>query len=206
MKPQSRRSALRAAAIVAMLCVPVSAMAFHDSPLDQRIKQPLAQQMADAERGCREGNQQMCALVSQIQQNGNLLAQAQQNCQAGNQMSCQMIEAALQQMSSGVAGGSSTVDPNAHGSNAGSDFGLTQQPPDFGSQSPEPRTGGGPPPLTPQREYYVAENGQQVGPLGLQQLREKIAAGTLGPTTLVWTDGMADWQPASRVADVAALF
>ncbi len=49
-------------------------------------------------------------------------------------------------------------------------------------------------------DWYCAPGGQQQGPYSETQLRSLIAGGTVGPDTLVWTDGMADWQPARAVA------
>jgi len=46
--------------------------------------------------------------------------------------------------------------------------------------------------------YYALDNAEQ-GPVGEPQLAALVADGTVGPTTLVWTDGMTDWQEASLV-------
>lgn len=66
--------------------------------------------------------------------------------------------------------------------------------------------GGGPPPLPGAVALFVAINGQQVGPLNVQQLQEHIAAGKLTPATLVWKQGMAAWTAAGSVGEVAGLF
>lgn len=217
MKVQSRLSKLRIAAAVLALLLPTSALAFHGSDLDPRIKQPLVAAMDQAQQGCQGGNQQMCGMVQQFQEFGNSLVQAQQNCQAGDQTSCQMIQSALQQVASQPPPGNGNITggpPNLGANQPGADTGLNsgriptlQAPPGFGSGTipPESGTSGGPPSL-PNLSYYIAENGRQTGPLGTAELRQKIAAGTLAPNTLVWTDGMADWRPASDVADIAALF
>ncbi len=52
--------------------------------------------------------------------------------------------------------------------------------------------------------WYYALNGQQSGPVSEQQLMQLAAAGTIQAGTLIWRDGMADWQPLS-VAMPAAL-
>jgi hypothetical protein len=41
--------------------------------------------------------------------------------------------------------------------------------------------------------------GQQQGPLSEAQLRELIATGKVTPETLVWTEGMANWQKAGDI-------
>jgi uncharacterized RDD family membrane protein YckC len=44
--------------------------------------------------------------------------------------------------------------------------------------------------------YFVVEEGQKKGPLTISALESMYAAGTLSGTTLMWRDGMTDWQPA----------
>lgn len=44
--------------------------------------------------------------------------------------------------------------------------------------------------------YYARDNKEQ-GPVGEAQLVALVSEGVIGPTTLVWTDGMADWQDAA---------
>lgn len=52
------------------------------------------------------------------------------------------------------------------------------------------------------RSWFYASEGQQQGPYPEIQLREFIARGTITADTLVWTEGMANWQ---RAADVPGL-
>ncbi len=51
----------------------------------------------------------------------------------------------------------------------------------------------------------VAVNGQTYGPYERATLRKMIAEGSLTESTYVFIKGMSDWQPASAVAEVAAL-
>ena len=44
-------------------------------------------------------------------------------------------------------------------------------------------------------EWHYAENGQQRGPVSRQELEELVRAGRLPRTSLVWRQGMTDWQP-----------
>ena len=44
-------------------------------------------------------------------------------------------------------------------------------------------------------QWHCAINGQQQGPFTVDQLRDMAGRGGLPPDALVWTDGMADWQP-----------
>ncbi len=47
--------------------------------------------------------------------------------------------------------------------------------------------------------YHVGRNGKQTGPFPLEQLKAMAASGELLPTDLVWTEGMANWEPASTI-------
>lgn len=49
--------------------------------------------------------------------------------------------------------------------------------------------------------WYIIYNGQQVGPLDRLQLRNY----NLTPASMVWHEGMPDWQPAGNVAELQDL-
>src|ERR1700757_3454081 len=53
------------------------------------------------------------------------------------------------------------------------------------------------------RSWFFASQGQQQGPCPEAQLHDLIAEGIVTPATLVWSEGMADWQKA---ADIPGLF
>src|SRR5665213_466512 len=53
------------------------------------------------------------------------------------------------------------------------------------------------------RSWFLAFDGQQHGPYPEGQLREFIAEGRITADTMVWTEGMADWQNAG---DIPGLF
>ncbi|MDJ0866589.1 MAG: SPFH domain-containing protein [Myxococcota bacterium] len=71
--------------------------------------------------------------------------------------------------------------------------------------APQPTPPQAPPP-PPLPTWHVAQNGQSTGPFTAEQLAQAAAAGNLGPQTLVWTAGMAQWTPASQVPQLAGLF
>lgn len=48
--------------------------------------------------------------------------------------------------------------------------------------------------------YYRQDDGTQAGPVSEATFRSLVAQGAIRPDTLVWHEGMADWQPLS-VAD-----
>ena len=47
--------------------------------------------------------------------------------------------------------------------------------------------------------YFYAANGQQSGPIPEEQLIGMVTSGSLSPDTLVWAEGMAGWEPYSKV-------
>ena len=49
-------------------------------------------------------------------------------------------------------------------------------------------------------------NGAQAGPFNMQQLAQMAQSGQLTPQTYVWKQGMANWELAGNVAELAALF
>jgi uncharacterized RDD family membrane protein YckC len=57
---------------------------------------------------------------------------------------------------------------------------------------------------TPIMNWYYAEGGQQAGPVDDAQFEALIQSGKLTPETLVWHQGMANWQPLREARPVAA--
>src|SRR6266851_5134711 len=49
------------------------------------------------------------------------------------------------------------------------------------------------------RSWFFASQGQQQGPYPEAQLRALIVRGTVTADTLVWSEGMADWQKAGNI-------
>ncbi len=54
------------------------------------------------------------------------------------------------------------------------------------------------------RQWHCYVGGQKYGPVSDDVLREWVASGRLKPTDNVWTEGMADWAPASTVGGLFA--
>jgi uncharacterized membrane protein YhaH (DUF805 family) len=48
------------------------------------------------------------------------------------------------------------------------------------------------------RTWYYEQDGNQTGPLARAELIQFIAQGVIRPTTLVWTEGLTNWEDASR--------
>lgn len=62
------------------------------------------------------------------------------------------------------------------------------------------------PPPMPQTQYMVSANGQQTGPCNMQQLAQMVQMGSLTAQTYVWKQGMAQWEFAGNVSELAPLF
>jgi membrane protease subunit (stomatin/prohibitin family) len=79
--------------------------------------------------------------------------------------------------------------------------------PQQGQQPPTAPGGpGGPPPLPSAPTFFVAVDGQQTGPFTADQLKPKIADGSVNADSLVWAEGMPEWTAASKVPAVSGLF
>ena len=61
------------------------------------------------------------------------------------------------------------------------------------------------PPVIPVAAYHVAVNGQATGPYNMDILRQMAASGQLKPNTLVWKQGMANWEQVQNVPELTAL-
>ena len=62
------------------------------------------------------------------------------------------------------------------------------------------------PPPPPTIAYSVSVNGQTAGPFNLQQLQQMVQNGQLSQNTHVWKTGMAAWEVAGNVQELATLF
>ncbi len=58
----------------------------------------------------------------------------------------------------------------------------------------------------PQVQYYIGINGQQYGPCDWNKLQQLIQQGQLTQQSYVWKNGMAQWEFAGNVAELAPLF
>lgn len=63
-----------------------------------------------------------------------------------------------------------------------------------------------PPPPPPPTRFYVEENGQQVGPLSLEQIRQRIDDKRLRGWDLVWKTGLATWVQAKEIVEFRQMF
>jgi membrane protease subunit (stomatin/prohibitin family) len=59
-----------------------------------------------------------------------------------------------------------------------------------------------PPPMPTQTLFHYAVNGQQMGPVPMERLRELFAARTINKDSLVWKPGLAQWTALKDVAEL----
>lgn len=52
--------------------------------------------------------------------------------------------------------------------------------------------------------FYIDAQQQQLGPVTIEQLQQLATNGQIQPTTLVWTEGMAEWAQAAQVQGIYA--
>lgn len=110
-------------------------------------------------------------------------------------------------MGQGGAGGGGGMDPGsmmasmamggAVGSGMAGMMGSMMQGMNDQRNTPPP-----PPPLT----YLVAVGGKQAGPYGLDQLAGFVSSGEFTQQTYVWKPGMANWERAGNVQELAQFF
>ena len=95
------------------------------------------------------------------------------------------------------------------GMGMGMGFVLAQQmgglmSPQMGGQQQIPMQQGGltPPPMPVAVHYFYAANGQQAGPVTIEQLKALFANRTVNKDSLVWKQGMANWTTLKDVEEL----
>ncbi len=48
-------------------------------------------------------------------------------------------------------------------------------------------------------QYHVAQNGEKFGPIEKDEVYRRLVAGELKPTDLGWHEGLAEWEPLSKL-------
>ncbi|MFS4415590.1 SPFH domain-containing protein [Maribacter sp. 2307ULW6-5] len=94
------------------------------------------------------------------------------------------------------------------GMGMGMGFVLAQQMGGMMGQAAQPLTASPvapvPPPMPAQVTYFYAVNGQQLGPVPLDRLKELFAARTINRDSLVWKQGMDNWAALKDVEELKA--
>jgi hypothetical protein len=86
--------------------------------------------------------------------------------------------------------------------------GMPPQMPGAGAPPPMPGAGA-PPPMpgaAPAYQFSVSVNGQTYGPYDMGALTQMAGAGQINAQSMVWRQGMAGWQEAGTVPELAQLF
>jgi len=63
-----------------------------------------------------------------------------------------------------------------------------------------------PPPLPSGAQYYIASNGEKLGPFEQALIKQKIQTGEITPDTLVWYDPMPEWAAAEKIDELVGFF
>lgn len=74
-----------------------------------------------------------------------------------------------------------------------------------GTNNQQPQNSVTPPPI-PAVSYHVAVNGQATGPYTIDVLKQMIGSGQIVSDTLVWKQGMENWEQAGNINDIKNLF
>ncbi|NAS12500.1 SPFH domain-containing protein [Poritiphilus flavus] len=96
------------------------------------------------------------------------------------------------------------------GMGMGMGFVLAQQMGNMMSQPtaqqafPPGQTAAVPPPMPTQTLYHYALNGQQMGPVGFDKLKELFASRVINRDSLVWKQGLANWTALKDIEELKA--
>ncbi|MCA9084418.1 MAG: SPFH domain-containing protein [Planctomycetaceae bacterium] len=101
-----------------------------------------------------------------------------------------------QQYQMGNAMAAAAANPAGGGASAGLGLGLGMAM--AGRMMPGVAPTGMPAPPAPPA-WHIADGGNVKGPFSLHQITTGLASGHIAPETLVWTQGMQGWTPASQV-------
>jgi membrane protease subunit (stomatin/prohibitin family) len=72
-------------------------------------------------------------------------------------------------------------------------------------QNQNPKTSS-PPAIPTAIQFHAVINGVQAGPFTIEQIKHMISQNQFSKETLIWKDGMANWQQAIEVAETKTLF
>jgi membrane protease subunit (stomatin/prohibitin family) len=163
----------------------------------ENMGETLRIQREQAERFAQLQTQQQFLGAHQINQQTAVLSAAANNL------------GAMGEMNTGSGGGGSGGGFNPVGVMAGMAVGgamggqMANMMNNMGQNMQQP---GMVPPPPPVISYHVSINGQNTGPFNLPQLQQMAQLGQLPPNTHVWKAGMANWELAGNVTELASLF
>lgn len=88
----------------------------------------------------------------------------------------------------------------------GAGFAMANQMAQTFVNNPSNSGAGTPPPLSSEISFFVAINSQQAGPFTMSQLNDLLKNGQLTQDSLVWKNGMANWDKAASQTELQSLF
>ena len=53
-------------------------------------------------------------------------------------------------------------------------------------------------------EYYLHQNGEQVGPYTQEQITAMLSSGQISPEDMIWHEGLPEWKPVREVIQANA--
>lgn len=164
----------------------------------ENMDETLRIQREQAERFAQLQTQQQFLAAHQINQQADVLKAAANNLGAMGQMNASTGGDA------GSGGGFNPVGLMAGMAVGGAMGGqMANMMNSVGQNIQQPMMA--PPPM-PQSFYHIAINGQNAGPFDTVQLQQLLSQGQLTPNVHVWKQGMANWEMAGTVAELAPLF
>lgn len=63
-----------------------------------------------------------------------------------------------------------------------------------------------PPPIPQETKYYIAIDNKQAGPYTIEELKTKLKEGIFTAKSLVWKEGMSNWEKAETLPELASVF
>jgi uncharacterized membrane protein len=66
---------------------------------------------------------------------------------------------------------------------------------------PEQAAGAPPPPLPTGAQWFYSRDKERLGPVSIETLRHLLQNRTIDGKTLVWREGLADWQPLASTTE-----
>src|SRR5881409_2326249 len=51
-------------------------------------------------------------------------------------------------------------------------------------------------------DWFYVQNGKQIGPVPAAQFDDLVRSGRITPETLIWREGLANWQPFGTVTGI----
>jgi len=63
-----------------------------------------------------------------------------------------------------------------------------------------------PPPIPQHSQYFIAINGQQLGPFNLADVEAKIKTSAITRDTLIWNQSLVEWTKAGKIAELSRCF